>query len=126
MAGRYLETHFTPEALAAQQQYCGRPQLMPPQPERDPLTAEESEFIARRDSFYMATVTSNGWPYLQHRGGPAGFLKVLDPQTLGFADFKGNRQRLHYSGKTHLPGCHSHEGQHVVGHQSTVDRFLLS
>ena len=94
MAGRYLKNCFTPEVLAAQGHYYGRPQLIPPQPERDPLTAEETEFIARRDSFYMATVTSNGWPYVQHRGGPVGFLKAIDPQTLGFADFKGNRQLL--------------------------------
>ena len=60
----------------------------------DPLGADEQAFIAERDSFYMATVTSDGWPYVQHRGGPAGFLKVLDPQTLGFADLKGNRQLL--------------------------------
>ncbi len=51
-------------------------------------------FIARRDSFYMATTNSDGWPYLQHRGGPAGFLRVLGPHQLGFADFKGNRQML--------------------------------
>jgi hypothetical protein len=94
MSGRYLETHFTPEVLAAQAHYYGRSQLIPPPPERDPLTAEEVEFIARRDSFYLATITSGGWPYLQHRGGPAGFLKTLDPQTLGFADFRGNRQLL--------------------------------
>jgi predicted pyridoxine 5'-phosphate oxidase superfamily flavin-nucleotide-binding protein len=94
MAGQYLETYFTPDVLAAQAHYYGRGQAVPPQAERDPLGAEEAEFIARRDSFYMATVTSNGWPYVQHRGGPAGFLKVLDPQTLGFADFHGNRQLL--------------------------------
>ena len=94
MAGRFLETYFTPEVLAAQAHYYGRSQAIPPQPERDPLGMEEVEFIARRDSFYMATVTSDGWPYIQHRGGPAGFLKLLDPQTLGFADFKGNRQLL--------------------------------
>ena len=47
-----------------------------------------------RDSFYMATTNSDGWPYLQHRGGPAGFLRVLGPHQLGFADFKGNRQML--------------------------------
>lgn len=92
MAGRYLQTYFTPDVLAAQAHYYGRAQAIPPQPERDALTADENGFILRRDSFYMATVTSDGWPYLQHRGGPAGFLKVLDPQTLGFADFKGNRQ----------------------------------
>jgi uncharacterized protein len=94
MAGQFLETYFTPEVRAAQTHYYGRSQVIPPQAERDPLGAEEFGFIARRDSFYMATVTSDGWPYLQHRGGPAGFLKVLDPQTLGFADFKGNRQLL--------------------------------
>jgi len=92
MAGRFLETYFTPEVLAAQSHYYGRSQTIPPQAEHDPLGSEEVEFIARRDSFYMATVTSDGWPYIQHRGGPAGFLKVLDEQTLGFADFKGNRQ----------------------------------
>jgi predicted pyridoxine 5'-phosphate oxidase superfamily flavin-nucleotide-binding protein len=94
MAGRFLETYFTPEVLAAQAHYYGRSQSVPPQAEWDPLGADESEFIAQRDSFYMATVTSDGWPYLQHRGGPAGFLKVLDTQLLGFADFKGNRQLM--------------------------------
>ena len=94
MAGRYLETYFTPEVLAAQQQYFGRSQPLPPQPESDPLTGEEAEFIARRDSFYLATVTSNGWPYVQHRGGRPGFLKLIGPTTLAFADYKGNRQML--------------------------------
>ncbi len=94
MAGRYLETCFTPDVLAAQAHYYGRAQAVPPQPERDPLGEEETTFIAPRDSFYLATVTSDGWPYVQHRGGPAGFLKVLDPHTLGFADFRGNRQLL--------------------------------
>jgi len=92
MAGRYLESYFTPEVLAAQVHYYGRSQNIPPQAERDPLGREEARFIESRDSFYMATVTSDGWPYLQHRGGPAGFLKVLDAHTLGFADLKGNRQ----------------------------------
>lgn len=94
MAGRFIETYFTPEVLAAQAHYYGHAQAVGPQPETNPLGPEELEFIAQRDSFYMATVTSDGWPYMQHRGGPAGFLKVLDGQTLGFADFKGNRQLL--------------------------------
>lgn len=94
MASQYLKTYFTPEVLAAQAHYYGTAQAIPPQADRDPLGTEETEFIARRDSFYLATVTSSGWPYLQHRGGPTAFLKVLDPQTLGFADFKGNRQLL--------------------------------
>ena len=60
----------------------------------DRFTADEAAFIASRDSFYMATVSETGWPYMQHRGGPPGFLKVLDGKTLGFADFRGNRQYL--------------------------------
>ena len=60
----------------------------------DRFTPLEAEFIAARDSFYMATVAENGWPYVQHRGGPAGFLKVIDDTTLGFADFRGNRQYI--------------------------------
>lgn len=58
----------------------------------DRFTDNEAAFIAARDSFYIATVSETGWPYVQHRGGPAGFLKVLDGKTLGFADFRGNRQ----------------------------------
>lgn len=58
------------------------------------LTEAEMAFIATRDSFYMATVSETGWPYLQHRGGPVGFLQVLDNKTLGFADFRGNRQYI--------------------------------
>ncbi len=54
----------------------------------------ETEFIARRDGFYVATVGENGWPYVQFRGGPPGFLKVLDQRTLGFADFRGNLQYI--------------------------------
>lgn len=54
----------------------------------------EAAFVARRDSFYIATMSEAGWPYVQHRGGPAGFLRVLDDRTLGFADFAGNRQYL--------------------------------
>jgi uncharacterized protein len=56
------------------------------------LSDREREFIGARDSFYMATVGETGWPYLQHRGGPEGFVSVLDCKTLGFADFRGNRQ----------------------------------
>jgi uncharacterized protein len=58
------------------------------------FTPDERAFIAARDSFYMATVAENGWPYVQHRGGPPGFVKVLDDQTLAFPDFRGNRQYI--------------------------------
>ncbi|MDQ0390637.1 pyridoxamine 5'-phosphate oxidase family protein [Labrys monachus] len=60
----------------------------------DAFTANEAAFIAERDSFYMATVSETGWPYVQHRGGPRGFLKVVDEKTLAFADYRGNRQYI--------------------------------
>jgi predicted pyridoxine 5'-phosphate oxidase superfamily flavin-nucleotide-binding protein len=62
--------------------------------EREALGPDELAFIAARDSFYMATVSADGWPYIQHRGGPRGFLRALDAHTLGFADLKGNRQLI--------------------------------
>ena len=60
----------------------------------DELSPFETQFIAERDSFYMASITSDGWPYMQHRGGPAGFLRVIDSRTLAFADYTGNRQYI--------------------------------
>jgi predicted pyridoxine 5'-phosphate oxidase superfamily flavin-nucleotide-binding protein len=59
---------------------------------RDRLGPDEIAFLAERDSFYMATAGATGWPYIQHRGGPEGFLKVIDDRTLAFADFQGNKQ----------------------------------
>lgn len=60
----------------------------------DRLTGAEASFIAMRDSLYMATVSEGGWPYIQHRGGPRGFVKVLSPNLLAFADYRGNRQYI--------------------------------
>lgn len=60
----------------------------------DRFTEDEAAFIAERDSFYMATVSETGWPYVQHRGGLRGFLKLLDDRTLAFADYRGNRQYI--------------------------------
>jgi uncharacterized protein len=60
----------------------------------DRFTEAERAFIAERDSFYMATVSESGWPYVQHRGGPSGFIRVLDDRTLAIADFRGNRQYI--------------------------------
>jgi len=85
---------LTPAVLAAQEHYYGRRAAVAADLELDPLTDEEREFIAARDSFYLATVTETGWPYVQHRGGKPGFLRVLSPTTLAFADFGGNRQML--------------------------------
>jgi predicted pyridoxine 5'-phosphate oxidase superfamily flavin-nucleotide-binding protein len=60
----------------------------------DGLTDNEVDFIGQRDSFYMASIGANGFPYIQHRGGPKGFLKVLDSKRVGFIDFKGNMQYI--------------------------------
>ncbi|OYW59831.1 MAG: pyridoxamine 5-phosphate oxidase, partial [Rhodobacterales bacterium 12-65-15] len=58
------------------------------------LTGDEAGFIAARDSFYLASVNPDGWPYIQHRGGPKGFLRLLDVHHIGFADYRGNKQYL--------------------------------
>ncbi len=60
----------------------------------DTITPELADFLRERDSFYFATASATGRPYIQHRGGPKGFLQVLDDRTLAFADFKGNRQYI--------------------------------
>jgi predicted pyridoxine 5'-phosphate oxidase superfamily flavin-nucleotide-binding protein len=94
MARKYAEIAMTPAVREAQQLYFGRSPHVPAGAGPDPLGPEEMAFIAERDSFYMATVSETGWPYLQHRGGRPGFLRVLDPHTLAFPDYKGNRQLL--------------------------------
>ncbi len=94
MAAKFMQLVLTPAVQAAQERYFAKHHSVARAPERDEFTAEEAAFIAARDSFYLATTNSDGWPYLQHRGGPLGFLKVLGPHLLGFADFKGNRQML--------------------------------
>ncbi|MEV4949007.1 pyridoxamine 5'-phosphate oxidase family protein [Streptomyces sp. NPDC053755] len=63
-------------------------------PEPDRLGPDEQQFIQERDSFYMASVNTDGWPYVQHRGGPPGFLHPVDPTTLAYADYRGNRQYI--------------------------------
>ena len=94
MATKYLDLTFTDSVRLAQKQYYGHAAMIAGAPDRDPLGAAEAEFIAARDSFYMGTIGETGWPYVQHRGGPLGFLRILNPTTLAFADYKGNRQLL--------------------------------
>jgi predicted pyridoxine 5'-phosphate oxidase superfamily flavin-nucleotide-binding protein len=107
MARNYLATHLTPAVLTEQTRYYGQAQTPPASAGPDALGAMEAGFIAERDSFYIASVTEDGAPYLQHRGGPPGFLRVLDARTLAFADFGGNRQML------------------TVGHLQRDDRVAL-
>lgn len=95
MTHRFAEIAFTDAVKAAQTHYRTREQNQRLAERAGPnaaLTEREAAFIAERDSFYVATVSETGWPYLQHRGGPKGFLKVVGPGTLAFADFGGNRQ----------------------------------
>ena len=94
MATKYLDLTFTDAVLRAQTQYYGRAGHIAGAPERDPLSQAEAEFIAARDSFYLGSINESGWPYIQHRGGPSGFLRVVNEKTLAFADYKGNRQLL--------------------------------
>jgi predicted pyridoxine 5'-phosphate oxidase superfamily flavin-nucleotide-binding protein len=88
---------FTPLVKKLQELYGSRRQYERMEKSGDPqdsLTSFEEEFLAGRDSFYMATTGATGWPYVQHRGGPKGFLKVIDHRTLAFADFRGNKQYI--------------------------------
>jgi len=85
---------FTPAIKALQERHGSRRQYarMEQSGSKDRLGPDESEFLAESDSFYMATVGETGWPYVQHRGGTKGFLKVIDDRTIAFADFRGNKQ----------------------------------
>lgn len=94
MGKKYLEIAVTPAVAEAQKRYFGRSPRVEAGSDHDSLGPDEIAFISARDSFYMATVSETGWPYLQHRGGQPGFLRVVDSQTLAFADYKGNRQLL--------------------------------
>jgi predicted pyridoxine 5'-phosphate oxidase superfamily flavin-nucleotide-binding protein len=94
MAAKFQELAQTEAVHRAQEHYYGKSQHPRSAGERDALTDHEIGFIQSRDSFYMATVSETGWPYIQHRGGPVGFLRVMGPNALAFADYKGNRQLL--------------------------------
>jgi predicted pyridoxine 5'-phosphate oxidase superfamily flavin-nucleotide-binding protein len=97
MAHNFGALVFTPLVKALQEKYGSRRQYARTEAggaSADRLGPDESEFIAERDSFYMATVGATGWPYIQHRGGPTGFLKVIDDRTIAFADFRGNKQYI--------------------------------
>ncbi len=94
MARKFLEIAVTDSVRKAQERFFGRSQRVGENSDSDGLTDDEVSFIQARDSFYMATISENGWPYIQHRGGAPGFLRVLDSHRLAFADYKGNRQML--------------------------------
>ena len=95
MAHQFAEIMFTDGVKAAQEEFKSREhneRFAEVGGPNDELTEAETGFIATRDSFYLATVNEDGWPYVQHRGGPRGFLKVIGPNRLAYADFRGNTQ----------------------------------
>ena len=95
MGHKFGEIAFTSSVRAVQEAHGSRrsyERMVEGEDHNDVLGDDEAAFVGARDSFYMATVSETGWPYVQHRGGPIGFVRVLDARTLGFADFRGNRQ----------------------------------
>lgn len=96
MGREFTKIAFTPAVKALQTRYGSRENYarLENGSANNTVTPAIAEFITARDSFYMGTVNSNGWPYIQFRGGSQGFLKVLDEYTLGFADFQGNLQYI--------------------------------
>ena len=107
MAANFLHLAVTDSVRKAQEHYYGDSHPVAGATGPDELTPEEVDFIHARDSFYMATINAEGWPYIQHRGGRPGFLRVLDSRQLAFADYRGNRQML------------------STGHLATTDRVAL-
>lgn len=97
MTHRFLEIAATPSVKAAQAANGSRhayARMESGPVTHDALGPAEAAFIKARDSFYMATISDTGWPYVQHRGGPPGFVKVLGEHQLGLADYRGNRQYI--------------------------------
>lgn len=97
MAQTYLHTMFGPGSRALQEAAGSRASYARMEADAGPadiLTPREFGFIAARDSFYLASVSEGGWPYVQHRGGPIGFLRPITGNRIGFADYRGNRQYL--------------------------------
>ncbi len=90
---------FTPAVKAAQERFgsrAGYARMAQKGGWRHTITPDLAAFLAQRDSLYLATAAADGQPYIQHRGGPPGFLRPLDDHTLAFADFSGNRQYISY------------------------------
>ncbi len=97
MRQNFTNYTFTDSVKKAQEKYGSRKSYSKMDdngPDQYQIFQREIAHIQRQDSFYMATVGENGWPYVQFRGGPKGFLKVIDQETLGYADFRGNMQYI--------------------------------
>ncbi len=97
MGRKFSDITFTPSVKAAQEYYGSRDYNQPFEDMDEPVNTlgeAETAFICERDGFYQATVNEDGWPYVQFRGGPAGFLTVLDERTIAYPDFRGNVQYI--------------------------------
>ncbi|PHR91723.1 MAG: pyridoxamine 5-phosphate oxidase [Robiginitomaculum sp.] len=98
MARAFAKISFTPSVVSLQKQHGSDKAyskfLLPDVLSGDRLSEAEASFIMERDSFYQASASQDGWPYVQYRGGPTGFLKIINSQTLAYADFRGNRQYI--------------------------------
>lgn len=95
MTHRFSDITFTESVLAMQEHFGSQQKtnaIRQRMPDFEYFSAREIQFIQARDSFYMASISESGWPYIQHRGGAPGFLKVLNEQTLFFGNFSGNGQ----------------------------------
>jgi hypothetical protein len=97
MGRRFAELAFTPLVKEHQRKHGSRTLYERVEQSSnlgDRLGQDEQDFVRERDGFYMASISETGWPYIQYRGGPSGFLRVLDDATLGFADLRGNTQYI--------------------------------
>ena len=133
MTARYAEIAFT-DTIKKRQETAGsrgsyENMVQKSNGEADAMGEAEQAFVGMRDSFYLASVTSDGWPYMQHRGGPRGFLKVVDPHTLAWADFTGNKQYISAGNvddenrvSLFLMDYPNQRRLKVMGHARTVER----
>jgi hypothetical protein len=106
MGRRFAELAFTPLVKKQQEEHGSRRQYAHMEevgPEGHVLGSDEQGFIRLRDSFYMASVSETGWPYVQHRGGEPGFIHILDASTLAIADLRGNKQYVSLGNLQHDP-----------------------
>lgn len=136
MTHRFADVTFTESVKAAQEHYGSRAhneRLQTKFGPNDQLGPREGDFIAQRDTFYLATVSETGWPYVQHRGGPPGFLKVISPSQLAYADFRGNTQLISVGNVSNNDRCSlilmDYPNRHrlkVLGRMRVADARTLS
>jgi|HubBroStandDraft_6_1064221.scaffolds.fasta_scaffold02074_7 predicted pyridoxine 5'-phosphate oxidase superfamily flavin-nucleotide-binding protein len=104
MSESFYEIAFTPGVKEQQSEHGSRRQYERMETAlagHNKLGPDEQQFIALRDSFYMASVSETGWPYIQHRGGPPGFVHILRPDLIAFADLRGNKQYISLGNLSH-------------------------